>query len=81
MEVSNEMNCKSKSPCSTPCLELVQLRERERQCPTKREAECRALLRCVQECADLVGLLPTATPRQLVERVRHLSQNVKSEEQ
>ena len=61
--------------CSAPCLELVQLREREMQCPTKQEAECRALLRCVMECADLVGLLPTASPRQLVDRVRHLMPN------
>ena len=59
-----------KEPCS--CIELNQLRERERVCPTKTEAECRALLRCVQECAEELGLTAEATPMQVVKKIREV---------
>lgn len=51
------------------------LKARERRCPTMQEAEARALLRALQEIADLTGMLPTASPAQIVERVRFISQN------
>lgn len=64
--------------CSAPCAELQRLRDREQHCPTMLEAESRALLRCVQECADAAGMLPSVTPRQLVDRIHHLRQNKSS---
>ena len=48
------------------------LQHRESICPTMLEAEARALVRCVQECADALGMLPSATPRQLVERAKEV---------
>lgn len=59
--------------------ELEMLREREQKCPTMLEAEARALVRALQEIADITGMLPSASPRQIVERVRHLSQNSKDQ--
>ena len=52
--------------------ELERLQEREKTCPTMLEAECRAIVRCVQEIADITGMMPSASPRQIVERVREL---------
>ena len=65
----------SDEKCATPCLELRQLREREKKCPTMREAEARSLLRCVMECADLLGMMESASPRQVVERLRFVMED------
>ena len=46
------------------------LKERERQCPTMQEAESRALLRGLQECASLLGLSASASPADIVEALR-----------
>jgi hypothetical protein len=58
--------------------ELEMLRERECKCPTMLEAEARALVRALQEIADATGMLPTASPAQIVNRVRYLMQNCRS---
>ena len=52
--------------------EYRKLRDRERQCPTMQEAEARALVRALQEIGEATGMLETASPRQIVERVRKI---------
>lgn len=52
--------------------ELEMLRDRERKCPTMQEAEARSLVRALQEIADATGMLPSASPAQIVNRVREL---------
>ena len=52
--------------------EYNRLREREKACPTMQEAESRALVRALQEIAELTGMLDSASPRQIVERVRKI---------
>lgn len=54
-------------------IENAQFKDREARCPTMLEAECRAIVRAVQEIADITGMLPSATPRQIVESVQGLS--------
>lgn len=51
--------------------EYPALQERERQCPTMQEGESRALLRCLQECAGLLGLGLDASPAEVIAAVRH----------
>lgn len=51
------------------------LYERERQCPTMQEAESRALLRGLQECASLLGLAATASPADVVGALRNRLSN------
>lgn len=57
------------SEITCPCAEIDMLRERERHCPTMLEAESRALKMALQIIADKTGMLPSASPRQIVERV------------
>ena len=52
--------------------EYRKLRDRERQCSTMQEAEARALVRALQEIGEATGMLETASPRQIVERVRKI---------
>lgn len=49
-----------------------QLLSREKACPTMGEAEKRALLRCIQECADVLGLDASASPADVVFAVKAL---------
>lgn len=46
------------------------LRLRERQCPSLLEAEARALLRGLQECAALLGLGVDSSPADVVQALR-----------
>lgn len=50
--------------------DLPALKVRERQCPTLQEAETRALLRGLQECAELLGLGVDASPSDVVRVLR-----------
>lgn len=59
-------------PWEILALERDQLLAREKACPTMGEAEKRALLRCVQECMDAIGLDITASPADLVFAVKAL---------
>lgn len=52
--------------------EYRKLCDRERQCKTMREAEARALVRALKEIGEAAGMLETASPRQIVERVRKI---------
>ena len=52
--------------------ELDRLRDREKHCPTMDEAEKVALLRALQEIANLVGLTVENSPRETVEAVKKL---------
>lgn len=51
--------------------EMLRLKERESVCPSLQEAEARALVRALQECGDLLGLV-NPSPAELVEAVRQL---------
>ena len=62
--------------CASPCAELRRLRHRETVCPTKRDAEVVALVRCFQECCDALGVsYETTSPRQLVAKVKAVMRN------
>lgn len=50
--------------------ELPALKERERRCPSLQVAEARALLRGLQECAELLGLGVNASPSEVVQALR-----------
>lgn len=50
--------------------EFPAMKMREQQCPTLEEAESRALVRGLQECADLLGLGIDASPADVVQALR-----------
>ena len=56
--------------------ENQKLKKRESCCPTMQEAESRALLKSMQEIAEIIGICPfKSTPRETVEAVRILACN------
>ena len=55
--------------------EFSRLKEREKRCPTMLESEARALLRALQEIADILKLPKDVSPHQVVEHVRGLKPN------
>lgn len=59
-------------PWEILALERDQLLAREKACPTMDEAEKRALLRCIQECADVLSLDASASPADVVFAVKAL---------
>lgn len=59
-------------PWEILALERDQLIAREKACATMDEAEKRALLRCIQECADVLGLDAAASPADVAFAVKAL---------
>jgi len=60
--------------------EFSRLKAREKCCPTMLESEARALLRALQEIADILKLPKDVSPHQVVEHVRGLKPNASGEQ-
>jgi hypothetical protein len=73
---NDDFSCKSQSAGSVDYQEYRRLKERERKCPTMLESEARALVRALQEIRDELHMMECASPRQIVEAVRRLKQNL-----
>ena len=60
-------------------IEIEMLRHREETCETMDRAENFALFRAVQEIGRVVGLTDENSPREIVERVKLMSENGRTE--
>ena len=70
-----DVSGKSQKTGSVDEKEFSRLKEREKRCPTMLESEARALLRALQEIADILKLPKDVSPHQVVEHVRGLKPN------